>query len=166
MFLSEHLPCTVKSDVKPVNIFSSAFNHFQCIENTNIHVWKCIHGLNKNKAQRGQWCVLWRLFHFSIFFNNFFFFSLSSSLLHPRPSFLLLVLPSSSSLLPPCPIFLLDPLFFIIQHCLNHLESVKVNFFHRRIRPLIEMRMHLKTQAKSADNFAMDVTTSFLQFYT
>ena len=60
------------------------------------------------------------LFHFS-FFHNFFIFSLSSSLLPPRRSFLL-VAPSSSSLLPPC------SSFFLVQHCLNHLESIKGHF--------------------------------------
>ena len=78
--------------------------------------------------------------HFFIFhfFYNFFIFSLSSSLLPPRRSFLpvppsssslipprpsiLLVLPSSSSLLPP------RPSFFLVQHCLNHLESVNGHF--------------------------------------
>ena len=53
--------------------------------------------------------------------TTFSFFSLSSSLLPPRLSFLL-VSPSSSSLLPP------GPSFFLIQHCPNHLASVKVHF--------------------------------------
>ena len=77
-------------------------------------------------------------FSFFIFLSYFFIFSLSSSLVPPRSSFLLvppsysfllpprssflLVPPSSSSLLPP------HPSFFLIQHCLNHLESVKVYF--------------------------------------
>ena len=61
-----------------------------------------------------------------IFLTTFHFFTLlvlpsSSSLLPPHPSFLLIP-PSSSSLLPP------RPSFFIIQHCPNHLESVKVHF--------------------------------------
>ena len=55
----------------------------------------------------GQRCVLKPLFHFS-FFYNFFIFSLSSSLLPPRHSFLR-VHPSSSSILTPCPSFLLVP---------------------------------------------------------
>ena len=83
----------------------------------------------------------------------------SSSLLHPRPSFLLIP-PSSSSPLPP------DPSFFLIQHCPDHLKSVKVHSSsiltkalptnrrtnqptnhptNRRTRPHIEMRTHLKT---------------------
>ena len=41
--------------------------------------------------------------------------------------FTLLGPPSSSSLLPPRPSFRLIPLF-LVQHCLNHLESVKVHF--------------------------------------
>ena len=74
--------------------------------------------------------------HFFIFFTTF-------SFLHsPRCSFLL-VAPSSLFLLPPCPSFLLlppssssflpppfsssilppRPSFFLVQHCLNHLES-------------------------------------------
>ena len=61
--------------------------------------------------------------HFFIFrfFSTFHFFSLSSSLLPPRRSFLLAP-PSSSSLLPPC------SSFFLVQHCLNHLESIKGHF--------------------------------------
>ena len=79
---------------------------------------------------------------FLISFNNFHFLALlippSSPSLHtPRPSSLpvppsslsllprlsfLLVPASSSSLLP------LRPSFFIVQHCLNLLESVKVHF--------------------------------------
>ena len=47
----------------------------------------------------GQRCVLELLFFFH-FFKNFFIFSLSSLLFHPRRSFLLVALPSSS-LLPP-----------------------------------------------------------------
>ena len=66
-------------------------------------------------------------FSFFIFFYNYFIFSLSSSLLPPPPYFLLVPL-SSLSLLPPRPSFLLIPLFFLIQHCPNHLESVKVDF--------------------------------------
>ena len=101
--------------------------------------------------------------HFFIFhfFYNFFIFSLSSSLLPPRRSFLL-VAPSSSSPLPPCPSFLLVPSSFcLVQHCLNHLESIKGHFSsiltkalrtdgrtngrtdgptNGRTRPLIEMR--------------------------
>ena len=97
----------------------------------------------------GQRCVLKPLFHFS-FFYNFFIFSLSSSLLPPRRSFLL-VPPSSSSLLPP------RPSFFLVQQCLNHLESVNGHFSSiwtkalptdgrtngrtdGRTRPLIQMR--------------------------
>ena len=68
----------------------------------------------------GQRCVLKPLFHFS-FFYNFFIFSLSSSLLPPRRSFLLAP-PSSSSLLTPC------SSFNLFQHCLNHLESIKGHF--------------------------------------
>ena len=45
---------------------------------------------------------------------SFFIFSLSSSLLPPRRSFLR-VHPSSSSLLPPRPSFLLDPLFRCVR---------------------------------------------------
>ena len=87
------------------------------------------------------------IFHF---FDNFFIFSLSSSFLPPRPSFLLDP-PSSSSLLPP------HPSFFFVQHGLNHLESVKVHLSsiltkalrtdgptNRRTRQFIEMRTHLK----------------------
>ena len=57
------------------------------------------------------------IFHF---FNNFFIFSLSSSFLPPRPTFLLV---------PPSPSFLLPPhsSFLLVQHSLNHLESVKVH---------------------------------------
>ena len=63
-------------------------------------------------------------FSFFILFTTFFIFSLSSSLFYPRRSFLLIppVPLSSSSLLPPRPSFLL------VQHLLNHLESVKGHF--------------------------------------
>ena len=108
------------------------------------------------------------------FLKNFFIFSLSSSLLPPRPSFLL-VPPSSSSLLPLCPSFLLVPpsrtSFLLIQHCLNHLESVKVHFSSiltkvlptdqrtdqrtdRQTSPLIEMQTHLKNVPREV-KFAM-----------
>ena len=62
-------------------------------------------------------------------FSNFFIlhFSLSSSLLPPCPSFLPFP-PSSLSLLPPSHSLLFVPLFFLVQHCLNHLESVKIHF--------------------------------------
>jgi hypothetical protein len=94
--------------------------------------------LNKTRP-RGQRCVLgikrdidkeqdpevndassshFFIFHF---FFNFFIVSLSSSLLPPRRSFLLAPA-SSSSLLPPC------SSFFLFQHCLNHLESIKGRF--------------------------------------
>ena len=121
-------------------------------------------------------------FSFFIFLTTFSFFPSphpsffpvppsSSSLLPPRPSFFL-VPPSSSSLLPPRPSFLPvppsspslpppHPSFFLIQHGLNHLESVKVHFSSiltkalptnrptnrptdRRTMPLIKMRTHLK----------------------
>ena len=65
-------------------------------------------------------------FSFFIFLQLFHFFTLlvtpsSSSLLPPRRSFLLAP-PSSSSLLPPC------SSFFLVQHCLNLLESLKGHF--------------------------------------
>jgi len=83
-------------------------------------------------------------------FSDFFIFHFLATFLFfhsPPPSFL--------SSLPPC------PSFFLVQHCLNHLESVKVHFSailtkalrtdqptdqptDRRTRPLIEMRTHLK----------------------
>ena len=66
--------------------------------------------------------------HFSIFhfLQLFHFFTLfdapsSSSLLPPHPS-LLFFPPSSSSLLPPC------SSYFLVQHCLNHLETIKCHF--------------------------------------
>ena len=85
-----------------------------------------------------------------------FFILLTFSLLPPRPSFLP-VPPSSSSLLPP------RPSSFLVQHCLNHSEYVKVHFSSiltkalptdgptdrrtdQRTRPLIEMRTHLKSR--------------------
>ena len=97
-------------------------------------------------------------FSFFIFFNKFFIFSLPSSLLPTRPSFLLIP-PSFWSLLPPC------------KHCQNHLESVKAHFSSiltkalrtdgptdrptdRRTRPLIEMRTHLKIGKTIWNNFS------------
>ena len=83
-----------------------------------------------------------------------------------RPSeandfFTLLVPPSSLPLLPPRPYFLLVQQD---QHCINHLESVKVHFSSiltkplptnqrtdRRTRPLIEIRTHLKTETSLVD---------------
>ncbi len=89
-------------------------------------------------------------------FSNFFcIFKATFSYFHSHcPSFLL-VPPSSSSLLPP------RSSIFLVQHCLNHSESVKVHFSliltkalptdrrtnqptNQRTRPLIEMRTHLK----------------------
>ena len=62
-------------------------------------------------------------FSFFIFLQLFHFVApSSSSLLPPRPSFLL-VPPSSSPILPPC------SSFFLVQYCLNHLESIKGHFF-------------------------------------
>ena len=68
---------------------------------------------------------------YTALFNNFFIFSLSLSLLPPRPSFLSVPL-SSSSLFPPRPSFLLAPPssssllpprpFFSVQQCQNHLK--------------------------------------------
>ncbi len=107
-------------------------------------------------------------FSFSIFFNNFFIFHApylsfllvprsSSSLVPPRPLFLLipssfssLVLPSSSSLyLPP------HPCIFLFPHCLNRLEPVKGYFSSILMKALPtngpkdkasyrDARMHLK----------------------
>ena len=88
--------------------------------------------------------------------NHFFFFNFFTtfSFFHsPRRSFLL-VPPSSSSLLPPC------SSFFLVQHCLNRLESIKGRFSsistkalrtdgptnqrtNGRTMPLIEMRRRI-----------------------
>ena len=118
---------------------------------------------------RGQRCVLKPLFHFS-FFYNFFIFSLSSSLLPPRRSFLLVPL-SFLSLFPPC------PSFFLFQNCLNHLEFVKGHFSSiltkalrtngptngptdGRTRPLIEMRGRIekvKSSVRLSEVMLVDV---------
>ena len=65
----------------------------------------------------GQRCVLKPLFSFFIFLQLFHFFTLLVA-----PSSFLLIAPSSWSLLPP------RPSFFLVQHCLNHFESVKGHF--------------------------------------
>ena len=87
-------------------------------------------------------------FSFFIFLQLFHFFTLliapsSTSLLSPRPSFLL-VHPSSSSLLPPHPSFLFVPpssSSLLPPHPSKRRTD-------RRIRPLIEMRTHLKRRRR------------------
>ena len=69
-------------------------------------------------------------FSFFHFFKHFFYFytlpvTPSSPSLHPP------VPPSSPFFLPPRPSFLLVPpcsSFFLVRHCLNHLESIKGHF--------------------------------------
>ena len=101
-------------------------------------------------------------------FYKFHLFTLliapSSSSLLPPPRPLFLLAPYSSlSLIPPSSLFLLTPCpsFILVQHCLNHLESVKVDFSsiltkasrtegrtdgptYRRTCPLIEMQTLIK----------------------
>ena len=81
--------------------------------------------LPRKKPQRST-MRLQATFSFFIFLQLFHFFTLlvapsSSSLLPPRPSFLLVPL-SSLSLFPPC------PSFFLVQNCQKHLEFVKGHF--------------------------------------
>ena len=71
-----------------------------------VPVFFLIFGI-KNKTRRSTMRPQ-ATFSFFIFFYNFFIFSLSSSLLPPRRSFLRIP-PYSSSLLPPRPSFLLVP---------------------------------------------------------
>ena len=126
--------------------------------------------LSLKTRSSSQLRVLKRLFHFlqvSLFHSPHRSFLLippssSSSLIPPRPLFLLAPY-SSLSLIPPSSLFLLTPCpsFILVQHCLNHLESVKVDFSsiltkasrtegrtdgptYRRTCPLIEMQTLIK----------------------
>ena len=70
----------------------------------------------------GQRCVLKPLFIFN-FFTTFSFFIFFLQLFHSLRHSFILVDPFFSSLLPP------RPSFFLVQHRLNHSESVKIPFF-------------------------------------
>ena len=118
--------CVRESFWQPANRNEGRLDGFTMLDLAKASIWITYESWSPSLLTRARWSSMRPQAAYIFVFHSF---SLHS--IFQFSYFFLLITPSSSSLLPPCPSFLLVPpssSSLLVQHCLNHLKSVKVHF--------------------------------------